>query len=142
MKPSNTLLALLCAFTMAFVSCNQNEPTRGDETQKNQPANPSTWSPAGHRYAAPYDGDDYGFYVYQFFSKDSVLAYQTIKSDYSLDEEYQYAYSRTLSYSIDYPTMIIKSSIDQSKMTFKDTTQFFYPYDSRGDYGLTYTLVD
>lgn len=144
MKPSSFILALLCAFSMAFVSCENNDPDMkkggDDTTSQHQPANPATWSPNGHRYAAPYEGDDYGFYVYQFFSQDSVLAYQTIKSDYSLDEEYQYTYKQVGHYTIDYPCLIIGR--ENLKLTFRDTTEIFYPLDGRGDYGLTYMLVD
>ena len=65
-----TLCALLC-----LSSCNQNEPTRGDETQKNQPANPSTWSPVGHKYVSTDEDPVYGHYGNEitFLSKDSLL---------------------------------------------------------------------
>ena len=43
-------IIFIMAAALSLVACNQNEPARGDETQKNQPANPSTWSPVGQMY--------------------------------------------------------------------------------------------
>jgi len=126
---------------LGCVSCEQNDPKRGGDSSLNQPSDPASWSPRGHRYVAPYEGDNYGFYVYQFFSADSVLSYQTIKSDYSLDEQYEHNCLGRTRYSVNYPTLYILGT-DKLTLTFKDTTQLFYPYDGSGDYGLTYTLVD
>lgn len=68
-------IIFLMAAALSLVACNQNEPTRGDETQKNQPANPSTWSPVGHKYVST-DDSNYGRYLdYEitFVKKDSFL---------------------------------------------------------------------
>ena len=87
MQPSNTLLALLCAFSMAFVSCEKKEPTA-----KNQPVNPATWSPIGHKYVST-DEDHLGREI-TFLSKDSFLWLRDGKE-------------KVVYYKLEYPTIYV-----------------------------------
>lgn len=129
MQPSNTLLALLCAFSMAFVACNQNTPDdtkKGGDTptSQHQPSDPATWSPAGHIYiyettyknsSAP---DKYWVWVLDFFGGDSVIWYETDHRDLTYNGSP--AYERT-TYELNYPKLLLH--IDTGReVTFIDTT--------------------
>ncbi len=96
MKPSYFILALLCAFSMAFVSCENNDPDTkkgGDNTtSQHQPANPATWSPVGHKYVS-IDNDTlngrYKGWTVEFLSRDSVLR---VESGYPFRSTYRLQY--------------------------------------------------
>jgi len=129
MKPSYFILALLCAFSMAFVACNQNTPDdtkKGgdDTTSQHQPANPDTWSPVGKMYVCdrsndnPYDYD-YFMHVIYFFSKDSALSYGTTNRDLSPMPEQPY-YTPS-AYRVSYPNVTFVMGADDGIGVFSDT---------------------
>ena len=133
MKPSYFILALLCAFSMAFVSCENNDPDTkkggDDTTSQHQPANPATWSPVGKMYIVDISGADknpYGYsyfmHVVHFFSKDSALQYCTTNHDLSPqpDKPY-YTPSR---YQVSYPDVIFIIGVDRGQGFFTDTLTF------------------
>ena len=129
MQPSNTILALLCVFTL--ISCNQDEPddTKKDgdtPTSQHQPSDPATWSPVGKMYVSDISGEDknpYGYeqfwHVINFFSKDSAYSYCTIYNDLTPMPEMDFnTYS---SYKMAYPKVFFTVGIDKSEASFTDT---------------------
>lgn len=131
MKPSYFILALLCAFSMAFVSCENNDPDTkkggDDTTSQHQPANPATWSPAGHVYVYETTwenspaADHYWAHVADFFSKDSVFFYQTHNRD--IFSESDYTATSKASYTMNYPKVVCKFP-NVYYYQFKDTLTF------------------
>ena len=122
---------------LALVGCKKEEPVV-DQAKLNQPENPRTWSPAGKMYVAPFGGKSYGFYV-KVFSKDSILSYQSLHSDYSIDESYDMLLKRTMMYELNYPNVFIQTGSYDVEMKFIDTTQFTLGWEG-GDKTI-YTLV-
>lgn len=138
----HALFILLAAAMLA--ACNTNtpdDPKRGD-TQTNQPANPSTWSPAGKQYVYTYE-DEGTHEVLEFISKDSIYIYDTPNSDYTYNDGINpatgmgYSISKSI-YAVEYPDLFIGSN--RRKMTFNDTTSIYYP--AWTTHGITYTLRD
>ena len=106
------LLFLLCV--CALCACEINEPNREDDTQKHQPADPTTWSPAGKYYtyldtiSAPYK-----LVVFNFATRDTFYKYSITNPDYPIYLEYaddNYEIGER-SYTLDYPNVIVENEV-------------------------------
>ena len=117
----------LAAFLCCIVACNTNtpdDPKRGDNgASQNQPANPATWSPAGHIYVYETTwenspaADHYWVWVLDFISKDSVIWYETYERDLSTKNAQpceRTTYRRT------YPKLLLNLDTGR-ELTFTDT---------------------
>lgn len=128
MQPSNTLLALLCAFSMAFVACNQNTPDdtkKGGDTQTNQPADPSTWSPVGKMYIqdfpAEVDQDTVHWFVFGIFPELGEDSTRGVQYHYRAKNGGKYGYTWYV-YELDYPQIILRQyGEDPVSTSFIDT---------------------
>lgn len=129
-------IIFIMAAAMSLVACNQNTPDdtkKGGDTQTNQPADPSTWSPVGKMYVcdstwkdSPAD-DKYWGWVFHFITKDSVVKYETPNRDLSYSE-FSMNTIDSIRYEISYPTISfycigISGTIDTD---FPDTTKFVF----------------
>lgn len=140
MQPSNTLLALLCAFTL--ISCNQNTPDdtkKGGDTptSQHQPSDPASWSPVGKRYVCDNDTineDGYRYSIIDFVSKDSALSFFSASYDLTpisyIGEYYQH-----WAYSCTYPELKLLRGNNNVPLTFSDTLTLKYVY-SKGTFYL------
>lgn len=87
------LIVPLFALCFLFASCEPSEPSRGGDTAAlNQPSDPATWSPVGHKYVST--DEDYPNREITFFSKDSFL---WLRGE---DE-------RKVCYRLEYPTIYV-----------------------------------
>lgn len=77
---------------LGCVSCEQNDPKRGGDSSLNQPSDPASWSPVGHKYVST--DEDYPNREITFFSKDSFL---WLRGE---DE-------RKVCYRLEYPTIYV-----------------------------------
>lgn len=122
-------IIFLMAAALSLVTCNQNTPDdtkKGGDTQTNQPADPSTWSPVGKRYVCDTTwskspaADKYWAWVLYFFSEDSAVWYETELRDLTYNGSM--AYER-VSYDIDYPNLTLHFHANEDRpLVFKDTT--------------------
>lgn len=122
-------IIFIMAAALSLVACNQNTPDdtkKGGDTQTNQPANPSTWSPVGKMYVCDTTwskspaSDKYWAWVLDFFSKDSAVWYETELRDLTYNGSM--AYER-VSYDIDYPNLTLHFHANEDRpLVFKDTT--------------------
>lgn len=137
MKPSYFILALLCAFSMAFVSCENNDPDTkkggDDTTSQHQPANPAMWSPAGHIYIYETTwenspaADHYWVWVINFYSDGEVVEYETPNRDLSYHLDYLNTIDST-SYYTEYPILKYNSPavLGYIDMVFSDTLSLYW----------------
>ena len=140
-------IIFIMAAALSLVACNQNTP---DDTKKggdtptslNQPSDPASWSPEGHIYIYETTWDDspaadhYWAYVFNFYSEDSCVKYETPNRDLTYHE----ISMRTVDssrYDMHYPTAdyysLAGGTVD---IQFKDTTSFFY-----SGLSMTYSLI-
>lgn len=136
MKRALFILAAVCCM-MSCTERNNPDTKRGDTTEQNQPANPSTWSPVGKRYMRDRSTNNaYGyteFYeVVDFFKKDSAVWYGTIYKDLTPMENY-YNPAR---YQLEYPNLTFTFGIDKDEYTFRDTLTLYCNTSEEGDYKL------
>lgn len=139
-------IIFIMAAALCLAACNQNEPTDtkkgGDTTSLHQPSDPATWSPSGHVYVYETtwenstDADHYWAYVFNFYSEDSCVKYETPNRDLTYHE----ISMRTVDssrYEMHYPTAdyysLAGGTVD---IQFKDTTSFFY-----SGLSITYSLI-
>ena len=131
MKPSYFILALLCAFSMAFVSCENNDPDTkkggDDTTSQHQPANPATWSPVGHKYVST-DDSHYGRYL------GAQINFLTTDTFY-----WDLFYEQKRRYRIEYPLVYI-DFYETPQFKFIDTLTITKAYEN-ADESSCYKLV-
>lgn len=85
-------LFALCA--LALLGCEDNTKQANTNNDKEENTIPYWWSPAGHIYISettledsPAD-DNYWVFVLNFFSKDSIVKYETPNRDLSYHEDF------------------------------------------------------
>lgn len=131
MKPSYFSFALLCAFLIAFVSCEKNDPDTkkggDDTTSQHQPSNPASWSPQGHVYIYETTwenspaSDKYWVWVLNFYSKDRCVKYETPNRNLTYHECSMQTVD-TLQYSVEYPHLFLYVwGSKDNPLDFKDT---------------------
>lgn len=136
-----SVCAAVCLFAAAitFTSCNQNTPDTkkgGDSTTSHQPANPATWSPAGHVYVYETTwenspaADKYWVWVLDFISKDSVIWYETYERDLSTKNAQPCERTK---YDMNYPKLNLHLDTGR-ELTFIDTTTIHAPIWGVFDY--------
>ena len=130
MKPSYFILALLCAFSMAFVACENNDPDTkkggDDTTSQHQPANPATWSPNGKTYVCdrsdrnPYNVTEF-WEVIRFTDAINAVYYGTTNKDLTPVEDNVDMQIQRARYATSYPALTLDFEIAESHLSFTDT---------------------
>lgn len=127
-----SVVAMCLAMLFVFAACEKDEHKLEDNTEKHQPAHPSSWSPSGHVYVyeTTWEGshatDNYWVWVLDFFGKDSVVKYQTPNRDLTYSTAHMYLVDST-KYEMDYPTIIYHSLAGgTSPITIKDTLTLYW----------------
>lgn len=129
MKPSYFILALLCAFSMAFVSCENNDPDTkkggDDTTSQHQPAYPATWSPNGKTYvcsSSDYNPADYALFInsVEFIKDNEVRIKGTTYTEVPIPSQGEF--STATNYICEYPNVKINGTdADGYSFVFVDT---------------------
>lgn len=126
-------IIFIMAAALSLVACNQNTPDdtkKGGDTptSQHQPANPSTWSPVGHKYVSTDEDPVYGHYGAEiiFLSRDTFYWNKN-------------NIERNRKYRLEYPLIYIEDS-NSPWLKFIDTLTIS-KYASMADESSRYELV-